>query len=194
MSGAHVAAYGNASPVFGEEVFLAPLCAVVGDVVLGDRVSVWYGAIVRGDVHSIRVGEETNLQDGAVLHGLLGRWPVVIGRRCSIGHQATIHGAVLEDEVLVGIGARVLDGARIGKRSLVAAGSVVREGMEVPAESLVAGVPAVVKRRLHPEEIQRVVETPDRYLGYARRTREALLAAGAQDPFPPAGPWRPTGS
>ena len=170
-------------PCFGEDVFLAPSAVVVGDVQLGDRASIWYGTVLRGDVHSISVGEDSNVQDGAVLHGTLGEWPVVIGRRVSIGHAATVHGAVVEDDVLIGIGARVLDGARIGALSLVAAGTLVREGLRVPPRSLVAGVPGVVKRELTEREIELVRRTPGRYRELARATREACLAAGEPDPF-----------
>ena len=169
--------YEGKSPRFGAGVFLAPNASIIGDVELGDRVSVWYGSVLRGDVHSIRIGADTNVQDGAVLHGTLGEWPVEIGARVSIGHSATIHGAVLEDDVLVGIGARVLDGARIGAWSLVAAGALVREGTIVPPRSLVAGVPAVVKRELTEREIEIIRRTPGRYRDLASKTRAALAAA-----------------
>ncbi|MCC6409940.1 MAG: gamma carbonic anhydrase family protein, partial [Planctomycetes bacterium] len=139
MTRALVVAHGGKAPRFGAGVFLAPTAVVIGDVELGNRCSIWYGAVLRGDVHSIRVGDDSNVQDGAVLHGTLGEWPVVIGARVSIGHQATVHGAIVEDDCLIGIGARVLDGARIGAGSLVAAGALVREGMQVPPRSLVVG-------------------------------------------------------
>lgn len=155
--------YHGRFPQFGPAVFVAPTAVVVGDVELGARASVWYGAVLRGDVHSIRVGEDSNVQDGAVLHGTLGEFPVIVGARASIGHQATVHGAVLEDDVLIGIGARVLDGARIGAWSLVAAGALVREGMVVPPRSLVVGVPGVVKRQLTDREIEVIRRTPERY-------------------------------
>lgn len=171
-----VLSYAGKSPSFGRDAFVAPTAAVVGDVVLGARASIWYGCAVRGDVHSITIGDDSNVQDGSVIHGTLGEWPVVIGARVSIGHSATVHGCVLEDDCLVGIGARVLDGARIGSWSLVAAGALVREGMQVPPRSLVVGVPAVVKRELTDREIEIVRRTPGRYVELARRTREALHA------------------
>lgn len=161
-------------PVVGPDVFLAPTATIVGEVELGARSSVWYGAILRGDVHSISIGAETNVQDAAVLHGTLGEWPVVVGARVSIGHHATVHGAVVEDGALIGIGARILDGVRIGAGSLVAAGAVVREGTVVPPGSLVAGVPAVVKRALTEREIEVVRRTPGRYLDLAARARASL--------------------
>lgn len=175
--------YGSRAPRFASGVFLAPTCSVVGEVELGPRVSVWYAAVVRGDVNSIRIGAESNVQDGAVLHGTLGEWPVVVGERVSIGHQATLHGCVVEDGALIGIGARVLDGARIGAEALVAAGALVREGMQVPPRTLVVGVPGIVKRELTERELEIVRRTSGRYLKLALDTRAACIAAGHSDPF-----------
>ncbi len=175
--------YGSRAPRFAPGVFLAPTCSVVGEVELGPRVSVWYATVVRGDVNSIRIGAESNVQDGAVLHGTLGEWPVVIGERVSIGHQATLHGCVVEDGALIGIGARVLDGARIGAEALVAAGALVREGMQVPPRTLVVGIPGVVKRELTERELEIVRRTSGRYLKLALDTRAACIAAGHPDPF-----------
>jgi carbonic anhydrase/acetyltransferase-like protein (isoleucine patch superfamily) len=180
MSRAWILPHGDEAPRFGAEVFVAPTAVVVGDVELGDRVSVWWGAVLRGDVHSIRVGADSNVQDGTVLHGTLGEWPVVIGARVSIGHQATVHGAVVEDDCLIGIGARVLDGARIGAGSLVAAGALVREGMQVPPRSLVVGVPAVVKRELTERELELIRRTPPRYAKLAADARRALAARSGE--------------
>lgn len=182
-----VLSYAGRSPRLGAGVFLAPTCSVVGDVELGPNVSIWYSSVVRGDVNSIRIGADSNVQDGAVLHGTLGEWPVVIGERVSIGHQATLHGCIVEDGALIGIGARVLDGARIGAESLVAAGALVREGMVVPPRSLVVGVPGVVKRELSERELEIVRRTPGRYLKLAADTRAACLAAGHEDPCPSPG-------
>ena len=175
--------HGDKRPRFAGEVFLAPNCAVIGDVELGARVSIWYGAVIRGDVNSIRIGADTNVQDGVVMHGTLGEWPVIVGERVSIGHHATAHGCVIEDDVLIGIGARVLDGARVGAFSLIAAGALVREGMVVPPRSLVIGVPGVVKRELSERELEIIRRTPGRYRKLALDTRAACLAAGHEDPF-----------
>jgi carbonic anhydrase/acetyltransferase-like protein (isoleucine patch superfamily) len=169
--------YGSNTPRLGPGVFLAPTSVLIGNVELGARASVWYGSVLRGDVHSIRIGADANVQDGAVLHGTQGEWPVLVGERVSIGHHATVHGAVLEDDVLIGIGARVLEGARVGSWSLVAAGAVVREGTVVPPRSLVAGVPAVVKRPLTEREVEVIRRTPGRYLALAAEHRRALEAA-----------------
>ncbi|MBL8861231.1 MAG: gamma carbonic anhydrase family protein [Planctomycetes bacterium] len=159
--------YGDRSPLLGPGVFVAPTATLIGDVEIGARASIWYGAVLRGDVHAIHIGDDSNVQDGAVLHGTLGEFPVLVGARVSIGHQATVHGATVEDDVLIGIGARVLDGARIGSWSLVAAGALVREGTIVPPHSLVAGVPAVVKRALTEREVEVIRRTPERYRALA---------------------------
>jgi carbonic anhydrase/acetyltransferase-like protein (isoleucine patch superfamily) len=172
--------YGGVAPRLAEDVFLAPGAVVVGDVELGPRASVWYSAVVRGDVNRITIGADSNIQDGAVLHGTLGEWPVLIGARVSIGHHATVHGCILEDDVLIGIGARVLDGARIGAFSLIAASALVREGQVIPPRSLVVGVPGVVKRELNERELAILRRTPPRYVELARRTREACRAAGLE--------------
>ena len=180
---AFVLAFEGAVPQFGESVFVAPGASVVGNVSCGDRVSIWYSTVVRGDVNRIEIGADSNIQDGAVLHGTLGEWPVVIGERVSIGHRATVHGCVLEDDVLIGIGATVLDGARVGRGSLIAAGALVREGEVVPPNSLVVGVPGKVRRELTEREVEILRRTPGRYRDLARSTREACLAAGHADPF-----------
>lgn len=175
--------YEGKSPSFGSDCFVAPGASVIGDVTCGSRVSIWYSAVVRGDVHRIELGDDTNVQDGAVLHGTLDEWPVVVGKRVSIGHRATVHGCVLEDDVLIGIGASVLDGARVGRGSLIGAGAVVRERARIPPNSLVVGVPGAVKRELTEREIEVLRRTPGRYRMLAEKTRAACLAAGQPDPF-----------
>lgn len=124
---------------------------VVGSVTIGAGASVWYGAVIRGDAEVITVGAGSNIQDNCTLHADLG-FPLVIGERISVGHNAVLHGCTIEDDVLVGMNSTVLNGARIGAGSLVAAGAVVPQGMEVPPGSLVAGVPAKVRRELTEEE------------------------------------------
>jgi len=168
--------YGDRVPRLGADAFVAPTATIIGDVELGVRASVWYGAVLRGDVHTIRVGDDSNVQDGACLHGTLGEFAVIVGARVSIGHQATVHGATIEDDVLIGIGARVLDGAHIGSWSLVAAGAIVREGMIVPPRSLVVGVPGVVKRALTEREIEVIRRTPERYRLLAAEHARILAA------------------
>ncbi len=137
-------------PDLSEALFVAPGATVIGQVKLSPGVSVWYGAVLRGDVAEILVGEDTNIQDGAILHGDPD-CPVILGCRVTVGHRAVIHGTVIEDECLIGIGAIVLNGATVGSQSIVAAGAVVTR--PVPPRSLVAGVPARVIRPVTEAEI-----------------------------------------
>ncbi|WP_329485975.1 gamma carbonic anhydrase family protein [Kitasatospora sp. NBC_01246] len=146
-----IAAVGDRVPDIDPTAFVAPNAVVVGSVTVGAGASVWYGAVIRGDAEAITVGAGSNIQDNCTLHADLG-FPLVIGERISVGHNAVLHGCVIEDDVLVGMNSTVLNGARIGAGSLVAAGAVVPQGMEVPAGSLVAGVPARIRRELTEEE------------------------------------------
>ncbi|MEU0253347.1 gamma carbonic anhydrase family protein [Streptomyces sp. NPDC006184] len=142
---------GGKEPRVDPEAFVAPTASVVGDVTLHAGASVWYGAVLRGDVEKITVGARANVQDNVTLHADPG-FPVTVGERVSIGHNAVVHGATVEDDCLIGMGATVLNGAVIGAGSLVAAQALVPQGMVVPPGSLVAGVPAKVKRELTAEE------------------------------------------
>ena len=156
------------SPSFAGGVYVDPSAQVIGAVSLGPRSSVWMNAVLRGDVHTITVGEESNIQDGAVLHGMKDLHPVVVGNRVTIGHNATVHGCTVEDDVLIGMGATVLNGARIGAGSIVAAGALVPEGTQVPPGSLVAGVPARGRRSLGPEDLASIRRYASNYVQYAR--------------------------
>ncbi|MFN3653398.1 MAG: carbohydrate-binding family 9-like protein [Armatimonadota bacterium] len=157
-------AFQGLRPHLGEGVYLAPGSTVVGDVQFGKDCSIWPGAVLRGDVAAVRVGEGTNVQDGAVLH-VSPHLPCVVGARVTIGHQATVHACTVEDDVLIGIHAVVLDGARVGRHCIVAAGTVVPPGMEIPSGKMVMGVPARVVRDLTPEEIQRIHWNASSYVG-----------------------------
>jgi carbonic anhydrase/acetyltransferase-like protein (isoleucine patch superfamily) len=164
-----VAVYGGRSPLIPKSAYIAPTAAVVGDVVLGEEASVWYGAVVRGDVGSIRIGARTNIQDGCVLHVTGGGVPLTIGAEVTVGHRAILHGATVEDRCLIGMGSVLLDGCVIGEESLVAAGSVVLEGTRVPPRSFVAGVPARIKGPIPEAARARLRESAD---GYVRLARE----------------------
>ena len=159
--------YRDKSPVLGARCFVAENAAVIGDVKLGDDCSVWFGASVRGDFVSITVGDRTNIQDNVTIH-TNENGPTVIGSDVSIGHNAVVHSAVLEDGVLVGMGSVVLDKAVIGAGSIVGAGAVVTKGTVVPPNSLVMGVPARVVRTLPPgsnlENARNYLERKDQYL------------------------------
>lgn len=139
------------TPRLGRGVFIARGATVVGDVVLGDRVSVWYGAVLRGDIQRIEVGEGTNIQDNAVVH-LADDHGVVLGRHVTVGHSAIVHACTVGDECLVGMGASVLDGAEIGAQCIIGAHALVTQRMKIPPGSMVLGAPAKVVRALTPEE------------------------------------------
>jgi carbonic anhydrase/acetyltransferase-like protein (isoleucine patch superfamily) len=162
---------GGREPRIDEEVFIAPTASVIGDVTLLEGASVWYGAVVRADAERITVGAGANIQDNATLHADPG-FPVSIGERVSVGHNAVVHGATVQDGCLIGMGATVLNGAVIGAGSLVAAQALVPQGMTVPPGSLVAGVPAKVKRALTEEERQGVTLNGTLYTGLAASHRD----------------------
>jgi carbonic anhydrase/acetyltransferase-like protein (isoleucine patch superfamily) len=162
---------GGREPRVDGDAFVAPTASVIGDVTLEAGASVWYGAVVRGDVERITVRRDANIQDNVTLHADPG-FPVSIGERVSVGHNAVVHGATVGDDCLIGMGATVLNGAVIGEGSLVAAQALVPQGMEVPPGSLVAGVPAKVKRELTEEERQGVTLNGTRYADLAKAHRE----------------------
>jgi carbonic anhydrase/acetyltransferase-like protein (isoleucine patch superfamily) len=156
--------------------FIHSLAVVVGDVTLGARVSIWPTAVVRADSDAIAIGAESNIQDGAVLHTDPGL-PMRIGARVAIGHRAIVHGATVDDDVLIGMGAILLNGSHIGRGSLVAAGAVVREGQRIPPNSLVVGVPGRVLRETTEEERARIARTVAAYLRLQERHRAGEFPA-----------------
>ena len=163
--------FAGKEPRLGARVFVAQNAAIIGDVEIGDDVSVWFGSVIRGDVHRIRIGARTNVQDNCTFHVTTGTWPVSLAEEVTVGHSAVVHGCTVERGALIGMGSRVLDGAVVGEQALVAAGAVVSEGMRVPPRTLVAGVPAKIKRELTAEELARLdlswrhyVELKDQYL------------------------------
>ncbi len=149
--------------MLGKTVFIAKSADVVGKVKLGNFISVWFQAVIRGDVDSITIGDRTNIQDGTVVHVAPG-YPTVIGAGVSIGHNAIIHGCEIGDNVLIGMGAIILNGAKIGDNSIVGAGSLVTQGKVFPPNSLIMGSPAKVVRELKPEEIQSIRDNAEEYL------------------------------
>ena len=139
---------------------------LIGDVVLGERASVWMNAVIRGDVNSIRIGANSNVQDCAVLHGMRHVYSVHVGEWVTIGHNATVHGCIVEDCCLIGMGATILNGARIGEGSIIAAGAVIPEKTTIPPNSLVAGVPGKVRRTLGDEDRELILKYAKNYLDY----------------------------
>ncbi|HUQ67806.1 MAG TPA: gamma carbonic anhydrase family protein [Flavitalea sp.] len=160
------------TPVFGENCFIAPNATVVGDVVTGKDCSIWFNAVVRGDVNSIRIGNKVNVQDGAVIHCTYQRSKTVIGNNVSIGHNAIVHGCTVHDDVLIGMGAIVMDNAEIGSNSIIAAGAVILENTKVEPGSIYAGVPAKKVKNISPElingEINRIANNYIKYSGWFR--------------------------
>ncbi|MCS7028317.1 MAG: gamma carbonic anhydrase family protein [Bacteroidia bacterium] len=154
------------TPIIGKNCFIAQNSIIIGDVVIGDECSIWFNVVIRGDVHSIRIGSRTNIQDGAILHCTYQKYSLTIGNNVSIGHGAIVHGCVIEDNVLIGMGAKVLDGAVVRKNSIIAAGAVVLSNTEVPEGSLYAGNPATFKKRLDEHSIALIHQTADNYVKY----------------------------
>jgi gamma-carbonic anhydrase len=166
--------YQDRRPRLGARVFVAPGAQVVGDVTLGDDVSLWFGTVVRGDVNWIRIGDATNVQDGTVIHVSHQTHPTVLGAGVVVGHQAVLHGCTIEDGALVGIGARVLDGAVVEAGAQVAAGAVVAPGHRVPAGWLAVGLPARPRRELSDEERANIAAIRDRYVALKEQYRRDL--------------------
>ena len=159
-------------PKIDETAYLCKNVVVVGDVKIGGGCSVWFGSVIRGDVHYIRIGENTNIQDNSVLHVQHDTGPLIIGSGVTIGHNVNLHGCEIGDNCLIGIGAIVLTGARIGKNCIIAAGAVVKENAVIPDCSLAAGIPAVIKKSLGAAEIASISESAGNYLRYVKNYRD----------------------
>lgn len=160
--------YKGIRPTVPASAYVDPSAQVIGDVILGENASIWMNTVVRGDVNSIRIGAGSNIQDCAVLHGMRNLYPVIVGERCTIGHNATVHGCVLEDDVLIGINAVVLNDARIGAGSIIAAGAVVPEHTIIPPRSLVTGVPGKVRRTVTDADLELIRMYASNYLDYTK--------------------------
>ena len=167
-----IRAYRGVVPKIAASAYIDPSAQVIGDVEIGDRSSVWPNVTIRGDVNHIRIGDESNVQDNSVIHVEHDAYPTIIGNRVTVGHSVTLHGCVIEDDALIGIGAIVLNGATIGKGAIIAAGSLVPERMQVPPGTLVMGVPAKVRRETTPEEQERFRENAQNYVKYRETYRE----------------------
>lgn len=166
--------YSEKYPQLDPTVLVVPTAVVVGDVEIGAYSSLWFQVVVRGDVHFIRIGSRTNIQDGSVVHVTSRTHPTIIGDDVTIGHNVTLHGCTIGDRCLVGIGSIVLDGAEIGSDSMVGAGSLITPGTTIPPGSLVIGSPAKVKRPLTREEVASLKKSADNYVGY-KKSYDALL-------------------
>ncbi len=157
------------TPVFGKDCYLAETATVIGDVIMGDHCSVWFNAVVRGDVHYIRIGNRVNIQDGAVIHCTFETAPTTIGNNVSIAHKAIVHGCTIMDNVLIGMNAVVMDNAVIGENSIIAAGAVVLENIVVPPGSVYAGIPAKWIRAVNQQHTRELLDRiSNNYIRYSR--------------------------
>ena len=158
------------TPQYGSECFLAENATLIGDVQMGDQCSVWYQAVIRGDVNTIRIGNRVNIQDGVVIHGTFEKSATSIGNDVSIGHNAIVHGCTIDDKVLIGMGSIIMDDCLIGSGSVIAAGSVVPKNTKVPPGSVYAGIPAKFMKPTSPEllegEIERIAKNYIRYAAW----------------------------
>ncbi|MBI3893017.1 MAG: gamma carbonic anhydrase family protein [Candidatus Wallbacteria bacterium] len=169
--GATILSYCGKSPVIHPSVWLAAGARVIGDVVLEEDANVWFNAVIRADVHKIRIGKRTNLQYGVVIHATFEKYPTTIGSDVTVGHSAILHACTVEDLCLIGMGSVVMDDVVVGTGSLVAAGTVVSPGTKIPPGSLVVGVPGKVRRPLTAEESHHLRVSADSYLQYVRNYR-----------------------
>lgn len=163
----------GAAPTIAESAWVADSAQVMGDVVLAEDASIWFGVVIRGDTETIRIGRGSNIQDLSVLHADHGM-PLTVGEDVTVGHQVMLHGCTVGDGSLIGIGAVVLNGAKIGKGCLVGAGSLVTEGKEFPDGSMILGSPAKVVRQLTPEQLEGLRQSAQHYVDNARRFRTGL--------------------
>jgi carbonic anhydrase/acetyltransferase-like protein (isoleucine patch superfamily) len=164
---------GARTPTISDSAWVADSAQVIGDVALAQDVSIWFGAVLRGDTEPMRIGRGSNIQDGSVLHADIGK-PLTVGEDVTVGHKVMLHGCTIGDGSLIGIGAVVLNGARIGRHCLVGAGALVTEGKEFPDGSMIIGAPAKAVRQLTPEQIEGLRASARGYVENARRYKATL--------------------
>lgn len=165
----------NKQPTWGNDCFFAENAVITGDVTLGDQCTVWYNAVIRGDVNHIRIGDKVNIQDGAVIHATYQKYATSIGNNVSIGHNAIVHGCIIHDNVLIGMGSIVMDGCTVESGSIVAAGAVVTEHTHIEAGSIYAGVPARKVKNTSENQKEGILRTASNYIQYASWIEEADL-------------------
>jgi carbonic anhydrase/acetyltransferase-like protein (isoleucine patch superfamily) len=168
-----IASFGDRRPAIHPTAYVVEAAVVIGDVVIGPESSVWFHAVVRGDVHHVRIGARSNVQDNATIHVVSGRFATILGDGVTVGHNAVLHGCTVEDGALVGMGAIVLDGATVGAASLVGAGALVTPGTAIPPRSLVLGSPARRVREVSDVELARLRTSAANYVALAQRYRAA---------------------
>ncbi len=160
------------SPQIGDDCWIAPNATLVGDLIVGNNCTVWFNAVIRADVNKIRIGERTNIQDGAVIHCTYQKTETIIGDRVSIGHNAIVHGCIIEDEVLVGMGAILMDGVQVGRNAIIGAGAVVTQNTIIPPNTIWVGNPARYLKDISPEAGEVFLRTANNYVLYASWFKE----------------------
>jgi carbonic anhydrase/acetyltransferase-like protein (isoleucine patch superfamily) len=162
-----IRSYGSRWPQIAASAYIDPAAVVIGDVTIGDQASVWPGVVIRGDVHWIRIGARSNIQDGSVLHVMRDQFPLSIGDGVTVGHGVILHGCTIESRVLIGMGSILLNNVRVGAGSIIAAGTLVPEGAEIPPGSLFMGHPGKFRRALTPQDLESIDAYAARYVEYA---------------------------
>ncbi|MGH9777756.1 MAG: gamma carbonic anhydrase family protein [Candidatus Acidiferrales bacterium] len=168
-----ILSHNGKTPQIAPTAYVAESADLIGDVTIGEHASVWFRAVLRGDVHYIRIGARSNVQDGCVLHGMKDLYPVVLGDDVTVGHNVTLHGCTIENLCLIGMGAIILNNARIGEGSIIAAGSLIPEGTVVPPRSLFMGAPAQFRRHLGDDDLGVIRRYAQNYVTY----KDSYLAA-----------------
>src|SRR5579885_3232335 len=163
-----IRSYKGITPTIPASCYVDVSAQVIGDVVLGEQASIWMNAVVRGDVHSIRIGAYSNVQDCSVLHGMRNQYSVNIGEWVTVGHNVTVHGCTIEDTCLIGMGSVILNNARIGRGSIIAAGTVIPENTVIEPNSLVMGIPGKVRKKLDPKDEEMILRYARNYLDYTK--------------------------
>jgi len=174
-----IRSYKGITPTVPSSCYVDESAQLIGDVVLGENASVWMNAVVRGDVNSIRIGAHSNIQDCSILHGMLNQWPVIVGDWVTVGHSVTLHGCVVEDRCLIGMGVIILNGARIGADSIIAAGTLIPEGTIVEPRSLWMGVPGSMRKQLSDEDQEMILRYGKNYQGYREAYLEEMKKSGS---------------
>lgn len=169
------------TPRIPSSVFVAPGAKIIGDVEVGEDSSIWFNAVLRGDVNFIRIGRRTNIQDGAIVHVTYKKNATIIGHDVTVGHGAILHGCTVRDHVLIGMGSKILDGAIIGRHAVIAAGAVIKEGYEVPDKTLMAGVPAKPIRPVTDDEAREIEQSAERYIQYTATYRRLRIIEQMED-------------
>ena len=179
--------YKGVTPTVPSSCYVDVSAQLIGDVVLGENASVWMNAVLRGDVHSIRIGANSNVQDNSVLHGMLGKFPVIVGEWVTIGHSVTLHGCTIGDRCLIGMGSIILNGARVGDGCIIAAGTLIPENTIVPPGTLWMGVPGKQRKQLADADQEEILRYGRNYINY----KETYLHGDAPAATPPPIPQPP---